>query len=74
MLACDARSMAEVATGVGKVRESRMKKTELPVFVKLEAVCDTPPNPHPRSGNARRQLMCGTGTQRVVCARKDGKP
>lgn len=47
MLACDARSMAEVATGVGKVRESRMKKTELPVFVKLEAVCDTPPQPPP---------------------------
>lgn len=32
--------MAAVAISVGKVRESRMKKTELPVFVKLEAVCD----------------------------------
>lgn len=28
----------------------------------------------PPNENARRQLMCGTGTQREVCARKDGTP
>lgn len=38
MLTCDARNMAAVITSMGKARESRLKKIELPVIVKLEAV------------------------------------